>query len=107
MADKPKQRRDPLEPVEAVPEVLAGRVRTTVRRDRSWDAQRSKATYDLPAPLIERIRDIAKELAGGAPGAKVKTSDVARLLIEAGLEQYEAGKLKTDLYPTGFTLFPD
>lgn len=73
------------------------------KRDRTWDAQRSKATYDLPSELIIRIREIAKEL--GQDGVNVKVNDVARLLIEAGLDQYDAGELDVQLKPTGYTLF--
>lgn len=106
MAKRRQQRRDPLEPLESVPEVLAERQRARTRtRDRSWDAQRSKATYDLPESLIERIREIAEEL--GQDGAKVKVNDVARLLLEAGLRQYESDELAIDLKPTGFRLFDD
>lgn len=112
MAKKRERRQlPPTEPVEALPEVLqrsglAERgARRRRKRDRSWDAQRSKATYDLPAELIERVREIAAEL--GQAGARVKVSDIARLLLEAGLEQYETGQLEVDLKPTGYTLFDD
>lgn len=106
MAKRKEKRRDPLEPIDAIPDVLAGRAKPQQkRRDRSWDAARTKATYDLPADLIERINQIAEEL--GAEGAKVKVSDVARLLLVAGLEKYDAGELKPKLRPTGFRLFED
>ena len=105
--DKSKGRRNPLEPVEALPEVLASRPKAKPKRDRSWDAQRSKATYDLPQDLIERIREIAEELTADYAGAKVRVSDVARLLMEAGLERYEAGELKIELQPAVFKLFAD
>ena len=75
------------------------------KRDRTWDAQRSKATYDLPPELITRIREIAGEIGQG--GAKVKINDVARLLLEAGIERYEAGALDIKMRPTGFKLFDD
>lgn len=137
MAKRKTERRDPfpLEPAEAVPEVLArlplvtqpsapvlpadGPLLTTdqeqparpierepeKKRDRSWDAARSKATFDLPPALIERIRKIAEELGQGE--ASVKVSDVARLLIEAGLAEYDAGRLRIKPIPTGFRLFDD
>ncbi len=102
------KRRNPLEPVEEAAELLVRRSHRPRRgRDRSWDARRSKATYDLPAELIERIREIADELAAEHQGARVRVNDVARLLLEAGLERYEAGELATNLKPTGFTLFDD
>jgi hypothetical protein len=100
-------RRDPLEPVQELPGVLAGRPRPRPKRNRDWDRKRSKVTYDLPAGLIERIREIAKELAEAHPGATVRVADVARLLLEAGLERYEAGELQVELRPRVFGLYPD
>ena len=110
--DKPEVPQIPVEPIDAIPQLLpqkpvieqSGFSRTTTR-DRSWDAKRSKATYDLPPELIQKIKDIAGEL--GEEGAMVKISDVARLLLETGIEQYEAGELKAKPRPTGFTLFDD
>lgn len=99
-----KRRRDPLEPVEELPEILARRPREKPKRDRSWDAKRSRATYDLPPELIERIRELAEELTEEYPDAKVRVSDVARVLMEAGLAQYEAGELEIDLQPSAFRL---
>ncbi len=95
MAD---ERRDPLEHVEAVPEILARRPRSKPKRDRSWDAQRSKATYDLPPELIERVKEIAGEISAQV-GADVPVYDVARLLLEAGIERYEAGALRFETQP--------
>ncbi len=74
-------------------------------RDRSWDAARSKATYDLPEGLIKRIKEIAAEL--GEEGASVRIGDVARLLLEAGIAEYEAGKLKPKAKPKKLVLFDD
>lgn len=76
-------------------------------RDRSWDMERSKATYDLPPGLIDRVRDIADELASEHPDAKVRISDVARLLLQAGIDQYESGELDVRIRPTKFRIFPD
>lgn len=102
----------PLEPADALPALftqppapaLPAEAAQT-KRDRTWDAQRSKATYDLPPALIQRIQALATEL--GTDTAKVKVSDVARLLLEAGLAQYERGLLPVQPRPTGFTLFND
>ena len=118
MKPKPVRRRAfpqssvPLEPGDALPALFAQPPAADVpteaaspKRDRSWDAQRSKATYDLPPVLIERIQAIAVEL--GTETAKVKVSDIARLLLEAGLAQYERGQLPVQPRPTGFTLFDD
>ena len=102
-----KERRNPLEPIEDIPEVLAARARPKPKRDRSWDAGRNKATYDLPPELIQRIRDIAEELAAEYPNAKVRVSDVARLLVEAGLQQYDAGQIEVNLRPAVLRLYPD
>lgn len=75
------------------------------RRDRSWDAARSKATYDLPPSLIDDIKEVAAEIE--AKYGKVKLSDVARLLLEAGLFQYRAGNLQINPKPRKFDLFDD
>jgi hypothetical protein len=94
MSSKP--RRNPLEPVEEAQELLHRRASGYTPkkgRNRDWDAKRTKATYDLPAGLLERIREIAGEI-GQANGAeRANMNDVARLLLEAGIEQYEAGVL--------------
>lgn len=87
-------------------EVLARRPKPKPRRDRSWDARRKKMTYDLPEGLISRIREIAETLAAKHPGARIRHSDIARLLLEAGLERYEAGELQIELHPIVLSLFP-
>ena len=34
-------------------------------------------------------------------------SDVARLLIEAGLEKWDAGKVEVELHPTNYRIYLD
>ncbi len=99
---------DRREPLDEVPEVLRRRPSPPPTRDRSWDARRSRATYDLPAELIESVRAIARELADAHPEAKVRVSDVARMLLEHGVEAYERGDLgPVDVSSLGETLLPD
>jgi hypothetical protein len=43
----------------------------------------------------------------GEASAAVRVSDVARLLLEAGLVQYEAGELDVTPKPTDYNLFDD
>lgn len=114
-------RRNPLEPVEEAADLLARRQQAREAeqvsdndagkekkgRDRSWDAQRSKATYDLPPALIDRIRALADELTEAYPDARVRISDVVRLLLEAGLAEYEAGHISVELKPVSFVIFDD
>lgn len=114
-------RRNPLEPVEEAADLLARRQQareverateseeseTKKGRDRSWDAQRSKATYDLPPELIERIRMVADDMAAAYPDARVRISDVARLLLETGLAEYDAGNISVSLKPVSFVIFDD
>lgn len=111
-------RRNPLEPVEEAADLLARRQQARLAaidteseekpgRDRSWDARRSKATYDLPPELIERIRMLADELTAAYPDARVRISDVARLLLEAGLAEYDAGNISVKLKPVSFVIFDD
>jgi hypothetical protein len=114
MPDKPSPRptsagarRNPLdqvpaEPLEALPEVLARRPDKKPTRNRSWDRKRTKATFDLPQDLIDRLGSIAEDLAKEYPGAKVRVSDVACLLLKAGLKEYDAGHVEVELQPTGF-----
>jgi hypothetical protein len=96
------------EPLAEIPRVLAERQaqgdRRPAPRDRSWDAQRSKATYDLPPEIIERIKQIAEELGREHARATVRVSDVAAALLAAGLDRYDAGTLEFDLQPVRFTL---
>ncbi len=111
MAKTTKRRRDPLEPIDAIPEVLSNRQRPQrKRRNRSWDAKRSKATYDLPEDVIQWIRDVAVEM-GQDYDAKVRVGDVARLMLEFARERYEAGELderiKKRLKPVKLVLFDD
>lgn len=114
-------RRNPLEPVEEAADLLARRQQARVSeegsandlgkekkgRDRTWDAQRSKATYDLPPGLIDRIRVLANELTEAYPDARVRISDVVRLLLETGLAEYEAGHISVELKPVSFVIFDD
>jgi hypothetical protein len=101
--DKP-QRQKPIDA--AVAALMSGGDPVKKKREnREWDKRRSKMTYDLPPALIARIGEIAEEL--GQQGGRVKVSDVARLLLEAGLEQYDARKLNPKLKPVGFRLFDD
>lgn len=95
------------EPIAEVPEILRRRPSPPPKRDRSWDAKRSRTTYDLPPELIERVRTIAGELAEAYPEAKVRVSDVARWLLEHGVEAYDRGELELDLLPAGEALLPD
>lgn len=96
------------EPLAEIPRVLAERQAQGERRppprNRAWDAQRSKATYDLPPELIERIKQIAEELGREHAQATVRVADVAAALLLAGLERYDAGTLEFDLQPVRFTL---
>jgi len=94
------------EPLAEVPQVLRRRPSPKPKRDRSWDAKRSRATYDLPPELIERVRIIAGELAKAHPEDKLRVSDVARMLLEHGAEAYERGELELDLSSVGDTLLP-
>lgn len=98
------------EPLADIPRVLAERQgrseRRPAARNRAWDAQRSKATYDLAPEIIERIKQIAEELSHEHAQATVRVSDVAGALLAAGLERYDAGALEFDLQPVRFTLKP-
>ncbi len=99
------ERRNPLEPLEEIPEILARRPHSKTGRDRSWDASRTKATYDLPETLISRIKDIVDELSDKQRGAKIRVSDVARMLMEAGIQSYEEGQIDIEFYPAEYRIY--
>lgn len=65
---------------------------------------RSRVTYDLPAALIEQVRQIGEALVADMPGAKVTSSQVAHILLEEGLARYQAGDLTIKLQPSRFVL---
>ncbi len=69
-------------------------------RDRSWDREKRmrRYAYDLPDEVGERVKEIAEELSDRL-GARVPVYDVARLLLEAGIRQYEAGELDEHINP--------
>ena len=74
-------------------------------RDRSWDAQRTKATYDLPPSLKDDIKEIAKN-------EDLPAYEIARLFLEFGLRRYLVGGLEAlgaekKTKTVEFTLFPD
>ena len=71
------ERRNPLEPIDEIPEILARRPRSRTGRDRGWDANRTKATYDLPEGLIRRIHEIVDDLTEQQRGAKIRVSEAA------------------------------
>ena len=92
---------------ELVSDAQAEQDRQAHPRDRSWDAQRTKVTYDLPPELIQRVKEIAAEIGAEYSGAKIRHGDVARLLMEAGLRRYEAGELKITLVTRQYGIFFD
>lgn len=98
------KRRDALEPINDIPDVLASRPKPKPKRSRAWDAKRSKATYDLPADLVDRVKRIAEELSGEYANTSVRVSDVARILLEAGIAAYDAGSVKIEPQPVAYRL---
>jgi len=96
----------PGEPLAELPEILQRRAHPQPRRDRSWDAKRRRATYDLPPQLIERVRTITQQLAEAHPKANVRVSDIARLLLELGVQAYEQGEVRPDQLSRRGTLLP-
>ena len=59
------------------------------RRKVGRDRERSKATFDLPEWLVERIQ-------ARAAGASCSMSGLAGFLLAAGLRELEAGRLDLD-----------
>lgn len=77
-------------------------------RNRRYDSEERlpRVTYEFPQELIDRVKQITEEI-GQEAGAKVAVYQVARLLMEAGIKQYEDGELKIRTYPKEINLFPD
>ena len=73
------------------------------RRDRNWDKEHNDqvASYRIPVGLKQTIKDIAEQL-------NVSPADVARALLENGLDAYERGNLQLAPQPKqqGQTLYP-
>lgn len=99
------ERRNPLEPLDEIPEILARRPHSKTGRDRSWDANRTKATYDLPEGLLDRIKEIVEELSDKQRGAKIRVSDVARMLLEAGIKAYDEGNIDIEFHPAEYRIY--
>jgi hypothetical protein len=64
------------------------------RAPRSKQPELSKATYELPADLIQRVKKAAWEIVAQYPHDAIWLDDVAASFLGAGLESYEAGRLK-------------
>lgn len=94
----------PIEPADVANQYLAKRPDEKKARNREWDKKRSKATFDLPPELLEEINRIADDLTREYPNAKVRTSDVARKLLEVGLEAYQRGEVNITLEPAKFRI---
>jgi hypothetical protein len=92
------------EPLAELSEILQRRSALRIRRDRSWDARRCRATYDLPPQLIETIHTITQQLTEAHPEVNVRVSDVARLLLELGVQAYEQEEVSADWLPRRGTL---
>lgn len=93
----------PEEPIDAIPDVLARRPEKPTR-SREWDKKRTKATFDLPPELVDELKQVAADLAEEYPGASVRVSDVAKKLLEAGLAEYRAGRLRFEVKPSRLRL---
>lgn len=109
MSNKKPARQDPrrnvpAEPIDAVPDILARRPDAKPARSREWDKKRTKATFDLPPELVDELKQVAADLAAEYPGASVRVSDVAKKLLEAGLAEYRAGRLRFEVKPSRLRL---
>jgi hypothetical protein len=91
----------PVEPVEAVPQVLQHRP-STAQRDRRWEQQNKVTGYrGIPPELNDELKALAEELS-------VPLGDVVRALLEYGLAAHKRGDLtlKPHLRIGKMTLFP-
>lgn len=95
---------EPEEPAEAVPPPA-----TRKKKSRKWERRKRREVGQvsyrgIPKELNERVKAVAAEL-------HVTTGDVARALLEYGLEAYSQGELTLEPQPktstVSFTLFPE
>jgi hypothetical protein len=92
-------------PDESVTDVVSG-VSRRKKRKRSWERKKREAggvvTWRLPPDLVEQVKGVSGEL--GVP-----VREVARWLLERGLEQYRAGRFGLEPSPvkTVYTLYPE
>ena len=94
-------RRDPAKTSDAK---ITGTTLRGKQRDRTWDAAHAVevASYRIPPEMKLEVKEIAAELG-------VSPADVARLFLERGINDYQAGKIDVKPQPkqTGMTIFPE
>ena len=94
-------RRDPAKTSDAK---ITGTTLKGKKRDRSWDAAHAVevASYRIPPELKQAVKDIAADLG-------VSPADIARLFLERGIDDYQAGKIDVKPQPkqTGMTIYPE
>jgi hypothetical protein len=66
-------------------------------RDRSWDARRTRFTYDLPPELHAELKAVAEGIVEGTNLRRLRISDVVREFLIYGLEAYRRGDLRLEV----------
>lgn len=62
-------------------------------RDRSWDAKRTRFTYDLPPELHEELKAVVEGIIGRTTLRRLRISDVVREFLIYALDAYKRGDL--------------
>ena len=68
-------------------------------RDRSWDAKRTRFTYDLPPELHEELKAVAQEVVARTTLGRLRVSDVVREFLLYALDAYRRGDLMLAVEP--------
>ena len=66
-------------------------------RDRSWDAKRTRFTYDLPPELHEELKTVVDGIVGRTTLRRLRISDVVREFLIYALEAYRQGDLRLEV----------
>lgn len=66
-------------------------------RDRSWDAKRTRFTYDLPPELHEELKAVAEEIVEGTTLRRLRISDIVREFLVYSLDAYRRGDLRLEV----------
>ena len=94
-------RRDPAKTSDAK---ITGTTLKGKKRARPWDAAHAVevASYRIPPELKQTVKEIASDL-------EISPAEVARLFLERGVKDYQAGKIDVKPQPkqTGMTIYPE
>jgi len=69
----------------------------THTRDRSWDAKRTRFTYDLPPELHAELKAVADGIVDRTTLRRLRVSDIVREFLIYALQAYKRGELRLEV----------